>query len=263
MNGGLGVTGPQAAERCKDITEDLICGGGVLVAPAADQIRRRIGQIQIKRGAGKQVQRQGRMAVGGQATSTLRTQAFTPNNLSSTTWIRFINEFESISFALIGGGRPSAAQWHSAIGKLNQARQREAGHWHRPTGHTPNCHQAVRSVWWPHSDLSHRRAIPYPTGKRHSGVDAALQPDLLRHRSTALPARSSVAEHPSAGDANGFAPQHDQQGVPPTGMRWRGGSHGRLRHLRARPAKAPGSQDAATHPESRSYRSRQGGAQMC
>ena len=84
MNGGLGVTGPQAAERYEDITADLISGGGVLVAPAADQIRRRIGQIQIKRCAGKQVQRQGRIAVGGQAISTLRTQAFTPNNLSST-----------------------------------------------------------------------------------------------------------------------------------------------------------------------------------
>ena len=43
MNGGLGVTGQQAAERCEEITADLICGGGVLVAPAADQIRRRIG----------------------------------------------------------------------------------------------------------------------------------------------------------------------------------------------------------------------------
>ena len=67
MNGGLGVTGPQAAERCEDITANLICGGGVLVGPAADQMRRRIGQIQIKRYAGKQGQRQGRMAVGGQA----------------------------------------------------------------------------------------------------------------------------------------------------------------------------------------------------
>ena len=85
MDGGLGVTGPQAAERCKDITADLIYGGGIHVAPAADQIRRRIGQIQIKRCAGKQGQRQGRLAVGGQATSTPRTQAFTPNNLNSTT----------------------------------------------------------------------------------------------------------------------------------------------------------------------------------
>ena len=44
-------------------------------------------------------------------------------------------------------------------------------------------------------DLSHRRAIPYPTGKRHSGIDAALQPDLLRHRSAALPTGPSIAEH--------------------------------------------------------------------
>ena len=65
MNGGLGVTGPQAAERCEESSEDLICGSGVLVAPAAGQMRRRIGQIQIRRRAGKQVQRQGRMAVGG------------------------------------------------------------------------------------------------------------------------------------------------------------------------------------------------------
>jgi len=84
MNGGLGVTGPQAAERCEDITEDWICGGGVLVAPAAGQIRRRIGQIQIKRRAKKQGQRQAGWPWAARRSPTLRTQVFTPNNLSST-----------------------------------------------------------------------------------------------------------------------------------------------------------------------------------
>ena len=113
--------------------------------------------------------------------------------------------------------RPLAAQCHSAIRQLNPARERGAENCHRPAGHTPNCHQSIRSVWWPHSDLSHRRAIPYPTGKRHTGIHAALQPDLFRHRSAALPTGASLTEHPPAGDANRIAPQHDQQGVPPTG----------------------------------------------
>ena len=143
------------------------------------------------------------MAVGGQATSTLRTHALnrTPRqNDIDTTYKRFRVNFVCADRRR----RPSAAQWHNAIGKLNPARRRKAGHCHRPTGQTSNCHQAIHSVWWPHSDLSHRRAIPYPTGKRHSGVDAALQPDLLRDRGAALPAGPSLAQHPPAGNANGL-----------------------------------------------------------
>ena len=48
-------------------------------------------------------------------------------------------------------------------------------------GHTPNCHQAYSSVCCPHSDLTHRRAIPHTTGKRHTGIYTAVQPDLFRH----------------------------------------------------------------------------------
>ena len=67
---------------------------------------------------------------------------------------------------------------------------------------------------------------------------------------------------PAAGDANGIAPQHDQQGVPPTGNRWRGRGHGRLRYLRARPAETPGNQNATPHPQSGRHRSRPGGTQV-
>ena len=67
IDGGLGVASPQPAERCGDIAEDLICGSGVLVAPALGQMGLFIGQLQIGRSAGKQRQRKGRMTVGGQA----------------------------------------------------------------------------------------------------------------------------------------------------------------------------------------------------
>ena len=49
------------------ISKDLIASGGVLVAPSLGQIGWLIGQLQIRRRARKQGQRQGRMAVGGQA----------------------------------------------------------------------------------------------------------------------------------------------------------------------------------------------------
>ena len=91
------------------------------------------------------------------------------------------------------------------------------------------------SVWWPNSDLSHRRAIPYPTGKRHSGVDTAYNQICFAIAARRHPPTSRALDN---WRCNQIAPQHDQQGVPPTGNRWRGGSHGGLRHLRARPAKA-------------------------
>ena len=65
----------------------------------------------------------------------------------------------------------------------------------RLTEQASNCHQANASVRWPHSDLSHQRAISYPTRKRYPGLNAALQPDLLRHRSTALPTWASPTKH--------------------------------------------------------------------
>ena len=121
--------------------------------------------------------------------------------------------FETVQLASI---RQTSATDHGSIGELNPSRQERDGDCHSSTGHTPNCHQAIHSVWCSHSDLSHGRAIPYPTGKRHSGINPALQPDLFRHCSAALPARSSTPEHSTAGDANRLAPQHNQQGLPPT-----------------------------------------------
>ena len=38
MDGSLGISRPQPTNCCGDIAEDLICGGGVLVAPVLGQI---------------------------------------------------------------------------------------------------------------------------------------------------------------------------------------------------------------------------------
>ena len=130
-------------------------------------------------------------------------------------------------------------------------------------GHTTNCHQRIRSVWWPHYNLAHRRAISYPAGKRHPSVDPAVQPNLFRHRRTALPAWTPLTEYATAGDADRTAPQHDQQGVPPARNRRCGGGHGRIGHLCARPAETAGNQNSTPHPQPRRHRSRSGSAQMC
>ena len=107
--------------------------------------------------------------------------------------------------------------------------------------------------------MTNRRAIPYPAGKRHTGIDAAIQPDLFRYRSAALPAGAPPAKHAPAGDANRLTQEHDQQGISPAGNRWGSGSHGRLRHLRAGSAKTARSQKPATHPQPERYGSRQRG----
>ena len=140
--------------------------------------------------------------------------------------MRLLNVFESISFVLTWGG---AQQQRSGTRPLASSTQPGEGKMDTVTAAQDdlNCHQAIRSVWWPHSDLSHRRAIPYPTGKRHSGVYAALQPDLLRHRSAAYPPGHRYPA-PGSWRCKRACTEHDQQGVPPTGNRWRGGSHGRL-----------------------------------
>ncbi len=121
----------------------------------------------------------------------------------------------------------------------------------RPNRHTRvcqrgDCPQGQASLWWPPAQLAQpRRAIPHSAGKRHPGVDAALQPDLLRHCGPPLSAGAPIAQHQAAGDANRPAPQHDQQGVSPAGNRRRRGGNGGVGYLCARPAKATGNQAAA------------------
>ena len=67
MDGSFGISGPQPAERCGGIAEDLVCDGGILAAPPLGQVGQLVDQLQIRRRARKQGHRQGRMAVGGQA----------------------------------------------------------------------------------------------------------------------------------------------------------------------------------------------------
>ena len=54
MDGSLGVTAPYPADRCGDISKDLIAGGGVLVAPPFGKIRRFICQLKAGSRSGKQ-----------------------------------------------------------------------------------------------------------------------------------------------------------------------------------------------------------------
>ena len=158
--------------------------------------------------------------------------------------------------------RPAASRWHNGIGQLNPDRIRVFVNCHSFTGQTRNCHQTFRFVWWPHSVLSDRRAISYSAGERHTGINAALQPDLFCHSRTALPTWTSLAEYTPAGNADRLAPKHDQQGLSPVGDRWRSGSDGRIRHLCPRPAKTTRFQNPAPHPQSRSEGSGSRGPQM-
>ena len=211
MDGGLGVAQPQPAGRCGDTTENLICGDGVLMTAPFSRMSGGIGQLQIKRSTGEQRQSQGRMAVGGQAIRHAAHPDTQTKHLEQHSIDTNKKRFRINMVRICQLWRAQAARWHNAIGELNQAALEEAGHCHRPTGRTSNCHEAFRSVWWPHSDLSHRRAIPYPTGKRHSGVDAAANQICLPSQ-RGIPG-PSLAQHPAASDANGITPQHNQQGL--------------------------------------------------
>ena len=139
---------------------------------------------------------------------------------------------------------------------------KEAGHWHRPTGHpqlSPGSSLRMVAAFRPVppacDSISNRKATfrlstqlynqicfaiaarHYPPGHRlPSTRQLAMQTGL--HRNTI----SKVT-------ANWNAMAWWKPWPAPAST--------------CETSKSPGNQDAATHPESRSYRSRQGGAQMC
>ena len=159
--------------------------------------------------------------------------------------------------------RGSAHQQRSGTAPLASSTQLEKGSWELSQAHRThtNCHQAIRSVWWPHSDLSHRRAIPYPTGKRHTGLDAALQPDLFRDCSSALPAGHrlpSTASWRCKPDCTATRSARCTASWKPTAW-WK------LWPARASTcaiSKAPRNQNTAAHPQSGHHRPRPRSAQM-
>ena len=99
------------------------------------KIGRFVSQIQIGRSAGKQEDSQSRMSMSSQDGDTSH-----PGSTINAQYKNKANQYRSHKPHL----RPPTAQWHNTIGKLNPGGHREAGHCHRPTGHTPNCHQAIR-----------------------------------------------------------------------------------------------------------------------
>ena len=140
MNGGLRVTGPDPAERCGDISKDLLAGGGVLVAAPFSQIGRRRPDPD-RSCAGKQRHRKGRMALAARRSATLRTQAFTPK-LQAERYRHDLNDSNSISFAAMPRLRPPAAQTDGPIQNSTQALPLTQN-FHNCIGHSPNCHQAI------------------------------------------------------------------------------------------------------------------------
>jgi hypothetical protein len=78
--------------------------------------------------------------------------------------------------------------------------QPSAAGWGNRHSHGTSPYDTPAIVTWPVGHyrgavelLSHtQRAFSHPTGERHPGVDAAVQPDLLRHRRPSLPARAPV-----------------------------------------------------------------------